>query len=140
MQEFRAGVQDALSWLDAARAEPGADAPQTVSASPENSERAAQVRPRVSPELLEQMTLTLGEVRHALAALRATHDLSVAASGRVPAASSELQDARLVAVNMALNGAPQAETERYLERNFPLQDGEDIAAAAYRRAQRLADG
>jgi len=136
MHEFRAGVQDALSWLDAARAEPAADATPPVSAASGSSDRAVRVRPLVSPALLEQMTLTLAEVRQALTELRAAREQGAVASDRVPAAaSSELEQARLVALNMALNGAPRAETERYLQRNFGLQDGGEIAADAYQRAQ-----
>lgn len=136
MQEFRAGVQDALSWLDAARPEPARDVALDVSPAPADWRGADPVRPRISPDLLERITLTLSEVRQALGELRVTHEPNAWASERAPAASPEVQSARRIALNMALNGAQRSETERYLQRNFTLQDGTEIAADAYRRAQR----
>ena len=39
-----------------------------------------------------------------------------------PAASADLDGARLIALNMALNGESRSETERYLAENFELPD------------------
>jgi DivIVA domain-containing protein len=39
-----------------------------------------------------------------------------------PAAGSDVEGARLVALNMALNGTPREETDRYLAENFDLSD------------------
>jgi len=56
---------------------------------------------------------------------------------REPAAASGGGDggegARLIALNMALNGTPRDETSRYLEENFDLQDREGILDEVYAR-------
>lgn len=141
MQEFRAGVQDALSWLDAARAEPLPDPAPVDSPASSDAGHRKRTGPRVSSEVLEQLALTVGEVRQAVAELRAVHELSTGAADQAQVASSpEVYSARIVALNMALNGAPRAETERYLQRNFSLADGEEIVADAHRRARRPDDG
>jgi DivIVA domain-containing protein len=46
-----------------------------------------------------------------------------------PAADSE--DARLIALNMALNGSSREETERYLEANFALRDRHELVEQVY---------
>ncbi|MDQ4049520.1 MAG: hypothetical protein M3131_09110, partial [Actinomycetota bacterium] len=53
-----------------------------------------------------------------------------------PAASSEgegAEGARLIALNMALNGTPREETARYLEENFNLEDQDGILDEVYAR-------
>jgi len=45
-----------------------------------------------------------------------------AAQGPAPAPAGDLDGARLIALNMALNGESRAETERYLAENFQLPD------------------
>ena len=53
-----------------------------------------------------------------------------------PAASSEregAEGARLIALNMALNGTPREETARYLEENFNLEDQDEILDEVYAR-------
>ena len=41
----------------------------------------------------------------------------------VPAdGSDDIEGARLIALNMALNGTPREETDRYLAENFELDD------------------
>jgi len=44
------------------------------------------------------------------------------------------EGARLIALNMALNGTPREETERYLEDNFDLDDTEILLDDVYTRA------
>jgi hypothetical protein len=46
-------------------------------------------------------------------------------------ASGDLDGARLIALNMALNGEPRAETERYLAENFRLADREKLIDEVY---------
>jgi hypothetical protein len=48
-----------------------------------------------------------------------------------PAAGGELDGARLIALNMALNGEPRAETERYLAENFELADRAKLVDEVY---------
>jgi DivIVA domain-containing protein len=45
-----------------------------------------------------------------------------AAGGASSAGSDDTEGARLIALNMALNGTPREETDRYLEENFELAD------------------
>jgi len=49
----------------------------------------------------------------------------------------DAEGARLVALNMALNGTPREETERYLSENFALEDRERLLDEVYAS---LADG
>lgn len=53
------------------------------------------------------------------------------AAQQPPAVSGDLDGARLIALNMALNGAPRAETERYLAENFQLADREKLVDEVY---------
>jgi hypothetical protein len=46
-------------------------------------------------------------------------------------ASGDLDGARLIALNMALNGEPRAETERYLAENFKLADRDKLIDEVY---------
>ena len=50
--------------------------------------------------------------------------------------AGEPDEARLLALNMALNGAPRVEIERYLSENFDLEDPEQLLDAVYRRVGR----
>ncbi len=43
------------------------------------------------------------------------------------------EGARLIALNMALNGTPREETSRYLEENFDLEDQGTILDEVYAR-------
>ena len=44
------------------------------------------------------------------------------------------EGARLIALNMALNGTPREETERYLADNFNLTDSQELLDDVYQRA------
>jgi hypothetical protein len=51
-----------------------------------------------------------------------------------PAAEGEgAEGARLIALNMALNGTPREETARYLQENFELQNTDAILDEVYAR-------
>jgi len=53
----------------------------------------------------------------------------------VPASGGEsAEGARLIALNMALNGTPRDETARYLHENFDLEDQDTILDEVYARA------
>lgn len=47
-----------------------------------------------------------------------------------------VEGARLVALNMALNGTPRDETARYLDENFALDDRDRVLDEAYARVKR----
>jgi len=59
----------------------------------------------------------------------------VTASASAPASvGGDEEGARLIALNMALNGTPREETERYLADNFELADTEALLDDVYARA------
>jgi DivIVA domain-containing protein len=51
--------------------------------------------------------------------------------GTPTVADSDLDGARLIALNMALNGEPRAETDRYLAENFTLADRQELIEEVY---------
>jgi DivIVA domain-containing protein len=51
-----------------------------------------------------------------------------------PSASGDSEGARLIALNMALNGTPRADTDRYLAEHFVLDDREALLDEVYARA------
>jgi len=54
--------------------------------------------------------------------------------GAAPGAGGDgSEGARLIALNMALNGTPREETSRYLEENFDLTDQATILDEVYAR-------
>jgi DivIVA domain-containing protein len=64
----------------------------------------------------------------------ADHGDGVAQTESMPAASDGGEDAegaRLIALNMALNGTPRDETERYLAENFQLEDRHRLLDEVY---------
>jgi hypothetical protein len=48
---------------------------------------------------------------------------------------SGVEDVRLIALNMALNGSPREETARYLEENFGIEEPDALLDAVYARAE-----
>ena len=60
--------------------------------------------------------------------------VSVEAAEEAPAPEEEgAEGARLIALNMALNGTPREETARYLEENFDLNNADAILDEVYAR-------
>ncbi len=45
--------------------------------------------------------------------------------------AEDIEGARLVALNMALNGTPREETDRYLAENFELDDRQQLLDEVY---------
>src|SRR5581483_8391545 len=59
-------------------------------------------------------------------------DAAVAEPGPSPAGGGdESEGARLIALNMALNGSPREETDRYLAENFSLSDRAGLLDEVY---------
>ncbi|MFZ0041138.1 MAG: DivIVA domain-containing protein [Solirubrobacteraceae bacterium] len=56
---------------------------------------------------------------------------SVIADGDVAPGDDEAEGARLIALNMALNGTPREETARYLSENFKLDDANGLLDEVY---------
>jgi DivIVA domain-containing protein len=52
-----------------------------------------------------------------------------------PAGSDDAEGARLIALNMALNGTPREEADRYLAENFQLDDRAGLLDDVYARVQ-----
>ncbi len=53
-------------------------------------------------------------------------------AGEAPAqATDDIEGARLIALNMALNGTPRDEVDRYLEENFDLADRAGLVEEVY---------
>jgi hypothetical protein len=69
---------------------------------------------RSTPDLLAYLDVSISQLRSELAALRSLLEEQ--------ASAGSAQKARMVTLNMALNGAPRDEAERYLSENFGLDD------------------
>jgi hypothetical protein len=54
-----------------------------------------------------------------------------AAAGGVDGDPEDTEGARIIALNMALNGTPREETERYLAENFTLTDRRQLLDEVY---------
>ena len=74
----------------------------------------------------------------------ATRELLVRLADELRAAAepgdAEHDKAAVVALNMALNGAPRAETRRYLLENFDEVEADAIVQDAYARRERIQGG
>ena len=90
---------------------------------------------QVPAALLKRVIATIAEVR---AEVRALHAQAVGAAEAAQDAQHE--EACLVVLNMALNGAPQSEAEQYLSRHFPDEDSTGVAAEIFQRMARLLHG
>jgi DivIVA domain-containing protein len=96
-------------------AAPAGGAAGAVSA--ETAAEAALGEPPIESELLEEAEPFAEEDE-----AEARAGAGAAARGAQPAASDDTEGARLIALNMALNGTPRDETDRYLAENFTLSD------------------
>ena len=119
--EAGAGQPTAVGAVDT---EDDAPEDQLLAAEPEHPDEAAP-----QDELDYEDEVATGEVE--------TGEVEeVAAEEPAQAASSEgegTEGARLIALNMALNGTPREETARYLEENFNLEDQDGILDEVYAR-------
>ena len=114
-----------------------ADRVRAILAAAENS--AAEIR-REAEDDVRELRARVDSARERLDAVRAELD-AVAASLQGAASSSfaageaepgdDVEGARLVALNMALNGTPRDETARYLDENFSLSDAAGLLEEVY---------
>jgi hypothetical protein len=96
----------------------------------EAEERPGAETVTVPADLLERLHEEIVATRALLAA--ATAALAEAENPEPrDAGSPERNRACAVALNMALNGAPRAEVDRYLAENFDLPDADVIVAEAF---------
>ena len=96
------------------------------------SVRAADDTVTVPGDLLERLEAGIKGARAEIAEMQSR--LSAQPNG---AGMDDADRAGMIALNMALNGAPRTETDRYLEQTFGLPDRERIVEAAYEQVMRL---
>jgi hypothetical protein len=65
----------------------------------------------------------------------APHAEAAAETGPEPEVAADIEGVRLVALNMALNGTPRDETDRYLSENFQLDDRMTLLDEIYSSVQ-----
>ena len=121
-----AGVEMSMGELYDAAA--GRGEPTPAGAAP-----APQPPAPPAPALFET---ELGEAMAAAPVAASEPDASMAqaqaeAAEEAPAGGGDVDGARLIALNMALNGEPRAETERYLAENFELPDRVKLVDEVY---------
>ena len=80
----------------------------------------------------------IAEAPQTTSAQEAVKNGDTTAAPPLPAGDAQdgVEGARLVALNMALNGTPRDETARYLEQNFKLEDRDRVLDEAYARVRR----
>jgi DivIVA domain-containing protein len=145
IREEYAGVREAR--LETARASapaPVAAVPEPVAEEPEIDEGPVDAEPEVVAEVEEETAIR--EVPAEEDDLE-TADEDVAEAEPEPEPEPEpaparssggrsirgAEGARLIALNMALNGTPRDETARYLEQNFDLDDQDSLLDEVYAR-------
>jgi DivIVA domain-containing protein len=95
---------------------------------------AAEVEPSVGGPLAPNVAEPLTEDVVAEAIVVETTEVEVVvvpAAAAVEELAEDLEGARLVALNMALNGTPREETDRYLAENFELEDRQLLLDEVY---------
>jgi DivIVA domain-containing protein len=81
-------------------------------------------------------TETAGEAREPLTAVESAPESEPppeSGSEPPPEGGDDSEGARLIALNMALNGTPREETDRYLAENFQLEDRDKLLDEVYAR-------
>jgi hypothetical protein len=99
----------------------------------------------VPPSVIDQIDARIARVRAELALLRAAvarrrENGAAAEGGQLGEAPANGDQAAMIALNMALNGASRAETDRYLSESFGLRDGQRIVQDAFERVRQLRGG
>jgi hypothetical protein len=110
---------DHETYAEASPPEARAEAP----AEPQPPPPEPVKRLPLTPELLAYFDLSISQLRTELDALRAML--------QEQSSTTDEQKARMVTLNMALNGAPREEAERYLQQHFALPDATAILDDAY---------
>jgi len=94
--------------------------------------RAADDTVAVPGDLLERLEAGIKRARAEIAEMQSRLSAQPNAAGL-----DDADRAGMIALNMALNGAPRTETDRYLEQTLGLPDREPIVEAAYEQVMRL---
>jgi hypothetical protein len=119
MRTHAGRLREALAGLRPAEGAPGPGGPEPPDAVP------------VPVSLIDEIDEQITRVREEIA------ELKTQIGGPREALPEERDEACMVALNMALNGASPAETERYLEEGLGLRDRRRIVDDAYERVRRL---
>jgi DivIVA domain-containing protein len=104
-------------------------APEPIPSAEELNGEPVEAAPESSNAVAEDEVLDWGTEESDPLAEPATETLSGAAGQAEDADDSE--GARLIALNMALNGTPREETARYLSENFQLSDRDGLLDEVY---------
>jgi DivIVA domain-containing protein len=113
----------ALDEEEDARAAAALEAAAAAAEAEEVTEAESQPPPEVEPEAEDAGTGKAPTVEE-----------PVAEEAQEPAgAPDDSEGARLIALNMALNGTPREETDRYLAENFQLEDRSALLDEVYAR-------
>ena len=101
----------------------------------EEAETAAEAEPVVEEEEAGQPELAEEAPAEEAAVEEAPAEEAEPEPAPEPAAAEGegAEGARLIALNMALNGTPREETARYLQENFDLQNTDSILDEVYAR-------
>jgi hypothetical protein len=101
--------------------------PRAVAAAPAEAPPASPAEPEVELEELEVVeVLEVVEPE-----LEPEIEPEPAAAGLPESDTEDVEGARLIALNMALNGTAREETDRYLAANFDLSDREALLDEVY---------
>jgi hypothetical protein len=134
LEELRAvgeGVTEKRAEAAAAAHEPEA-APEPEAVAPAPEPEAAPAAPAPEPE---PAALASAEPPPAAAPAEPSAAAAPAEPPAAGAPAAEGQEgARVIALNMALNGSPRDETARYLAENFELEDPDALLDEVYARA------
>jgi cell division septum initiation protein DivIVA len=102
--------------------------------APEPADEAEEIEPLPEPDVYEEQATSAAEAEddyaEALPEEEAESD-GIAALAADGGASDDTEGARLIALNMALNGTPREETDRYLAANFQLDDRDALLDEVY---------
>jgi DivIVA domain-containing protein len=98
--------------------------PEATPARPAAVVEPAEAQPVAAPERVE-----IEVEEYEVAVIEA--EPAIAAAGSPADGSDDTEGARLIALNMALNGTPREETDRYLAENFELNDRSALLDEVY---------
>jgi DivIVA domain-containing protein len=123
-----AHMRSGLTGIQAARSE--VEAPAEVPAEEAVAEDVPAMEEEpgpvdAEPEVVEAVEETVEEEAEAPA------EEAMQPTGRFSRGGGGAEGARLVALNMALNGTPRAETARYLSENFEIEDQDALLDDVY---------
>jgi len=109
--------------------------PEPQAGPADQPESQAELEPDAEPETERLAGLAGNGAVSDAPETQAEPELAGAGAGPDPAGppsgADDTEGARLIALNMALNGTPRQETAKYLSENFHLSDGEGLLDEVY---------